>query len=170
MLSLEDISPKELVERLHSKVQNKHVVFLPSVNQKITGPGNGEDASNAKGEGHGVVHPPDLLSVLKFGSLVALEACRGGWEMTLLGTGLEPLLVSVYLSRKENDPLQIRDFGSVQERFINLVATLSNEEQATTHEFINYLEQKSPASSSAFRAALDSFVREHRELLQNLAH
>ncbi len=52
---------------------------------------------------------------------------------------------------------------------MNLIANLSGEEEAVVEEFIKYLKQSSLPSSMTFRAALDSFVRDHPELLRRLA-
>jgi hypothetical protein len=49
-----------------------------------------------------------------------------------------------------------------------LIANLSPEERAAVEEFIHFL-QKKPQSSMTFQDALDSFVREHPELLRRLA-
>jgi hypothetical protein len=49
-----------------------------------------------------------------------------------------------------------------------LIANLSPEERAAVEEFIRFL-QKKPQPSITFQAALDSFVREHPELLRRLA-
>jgi hypothetical protein len=37
MISLEDVSPRELLERVHAKIQEKHAVLLPAIAQKIQG-------------------------------------------------------------------------------------------------------------------------------------
>jgi hypothetical protein len=163
MLSLEDTSPRELLGKVHSKSQRKSILLLPSLRQKV----------EKQNEG-GAVSLLDLEHILKTSSrLIVLEAASEGWEMTLLGSnieGTEDLLVSVYLPRKEGDPLQIRDFGSMRKSFMNLVETLSSEEQITTQEFIKHLRQNTPASGGTFHAVLDSFVRAHQELLHKLAH
>jgi hypothetical protein len=49
-----------------------------------------------------------------------------------------------------------------------LIASLSPEEQTAVEEFIRYLKDNSQPTVT-FRAALDSFVREHPELLRRLA-
>jgi hypothetical protein len=49
-----------------------------------------------------------------------------------------------------------------------LIANLSPEERAAVEEFIHFL-QKKPQPPIAFQVALDSFVREHPELLRRLA-
>lgn len=49
-----------------------------------------------------------------------------------------------------------------------LIANLSPEERAAVEEFIRFLQEKSQPSIT-FQAALDSFVREHPELLGRLA-
>jgi hypothetical protein len=49
-----------------------------------------------------------------------------------------------------------------------LIANLSPEERAAVEEFIRYLQRK-PQPPITFQAALESFVREHPELLRRLA-
>lgn len=49
-----------------------------------------------------------------------------------------------------------------------LIANLSPEERAAVEEFIRFLQEKQQPSIT-FQAALDSFVREHPELLRRLA-
>ncbi len=49
-----------------------------------------------------------------------------------------------------------------------LIANLSPEERAAVEEFIRFLQKKSQPAMT-FQAALDSFVREHPELLRRLA-
>lgn len=51
---------------------------------------------------------------------------------------------------------------------LNLISTLSPEQQAAVEEFIRMLKAK-PAAGVTFRAALDDFVRKHPELLRRLA-
>lgn len=172
MLSLEDISPRELLEQVHAKIQEKHAVLLPAIAQKIQDQKNRKDSSNEKDEGKSGISLVDLFHILRTGALITVEAASDGWEMILRGVtyGGENLFISAYLSNKTSDPLQINNFGSVQKSFMKVVATLSNEEQATTQEFIDYLRRKSSSSDTSFQAALDSFVREHSVLLQNLAH
>jgi hypothetical protein len=52
----------------------------------------------------------------------------------------------------------------------DLIAGLSSKQRAAVEEFIRYLKQQSAQPSATdFRDALDSFVREHPELLQRLA-
>ncbi len=55
------------------------------------------------------------------------------------------------------------------QELMNLIASLSREEGAVVEEFIKHLKQSSQHSTMTFRAALDSFVREHSELLRRLA-
>jgi signal transduction histidine kinase len=54
------------------------------------------------------------------------------------------------------------------QELLDLIAKLSREEQNAVEEFIRYLREK-PQAEGNFRAALDSFVREHSELLRRLA-
>jgi len=49
-----------------------------------------------------------------------------------------------------------------------LIANLSHEERAAVEEFIRFLKKNSTPPTS-FQSALDSFVREHPELLRRLA-
>lgn len=166
MLSLEDISLRELLERVHSKIEKKNAVLVPAIVQKIREPEEGKSTSPEKG-----LVDLDLFQVLRTGMLVAVAAAESGWELILRGVTLdgENLFVAVYLSHNANAPLQIKSVASVRESFMKVMATLSSEEQVTTQQFINYLRQKSPSPDAAFHDALDSFVREHRVLLQNLA-
>jgi hypothetical protein len=53
------------------------------------------------------------------------------------------------------------------QNLMNLISSLSNEQQAAVEEFVKYLKQN--PSPPTFREALDCFVREHPELLQRLA-
>lgn len=46
------------------------------------------------------------------------------------------------------------------------IASLSAEQQAAVEEFIRFLQQQ---PEPTFRQALDSFIREHPELLRRLA-
>lgn len=52
-----------------------------------------------------------------------------------------------------------------------LIAKLSPEERAAVEEFIHFLQdnKKKPKPAMTFQSALDSFVREHPELLRRLA-
>lgn len=164
MLSLEETSPKDLMEKLRSKSQRKSIILLQEARQKIEHQ-HSENTQNA-------VSVFDLQNVLKLGNVIRLEVTSGGWNLTLHGTTLdgENLLISVHLPDKEDAPLQIQNFGSIQSSFMNLLETLSDEEQITTQQFIRYLRKNAPATDENFRVALDSFVREHQELLQKLAH
>lgn len=49
-----------------------------------------------------------------------------------------------------------------------LIAKLSPEQRAAVEEFIRFLQKKSKPAIT-FQAALDSFIREHPELLRRLA-
>ena len=52
----------------------------------------------------------------------------------------------------------------------DLIASLSGEQRAAVEEFIKYLKQQpGQAAQADFREALDTFVREHPELLRRLA-
>ncbi len=53
---------------------------------------------------------------------------------------------------------------------MDLISTLSGDEQAVVEEFIKYLKAgQSPGTCMSFRAALDSFVHEHPDLLRRLS-
>lgn len=53
---------------------------------------------------------------------------------------------------------------------IDLIATLSSNQQAAVEEFIKYLKaHPQPNVQEDFRKLLDQFVCEHSELLQRLA-
>lgn len=57
-----------------------------------------------------------------------------------------------------------------RETLLELVASLSDEQQSAVEAFIRYLREKGALTSKAeVRMALDEFVREHSELLQRLA-
>ncbi|HEX4542743.1 MAG TPA: hypothetical protein VH114_06220 [Candidatus Acidoferrum sp.] len=51
---------------------------------------------------------------------------------------------------------------------VALIDRLSPQERSAVEEFIRFLKEKSQPAIS-FRTALDSFVREHPELLRRLA-
>jgi hypothetical protein len=53
------------------------------------------------------------------------------------------------------------------QELMTLIASLSPEEQTAVQEFIRYLKDNSQPTVT-FRAALDSFVRQHPELLRRL--
>jgi hypothetical protein len=57
------------------------------------------------------------------------------------------------------------------QQLAQLIATLSPEQQRAVEEFVAYLKQlkSSVPTQLSFRNALDSFVREHQELLRRLA-
>ena len=54
------------------------------------------------------------------------------------------------------------------QELMKMIASLSPEQQATVEEFVRFLRERR-ASNADFREALDSFVREHPELLRRLA-
>jgi hypothetical protein len=54
------------------------------------------------------------------------------------------------------------------EDLLNLISTLSREQQDSVEQFIRFLKKESLAHA-AFHAALDEFVREHPNLLRRLA-
>jgi hypothetical protein len=57
-----------------------------------------------------------------------------------------------------------------RETLIDLIASLSDEQQSAVEAFIRYLRDKgSPTSKAEVRIALDEFVREHSDLLRRLA-
>ena len=51
---------------------------------------------------------------------------------------------------------------------LNLIPTLSREQQEAVEEFVSIL-KKDEAPGMSFRAALDEFVSKHPELLRRLA-
>jgi hypothetical protein len=53
-------------------------------------------------------------------------------------------------------------------RLLELIRTLTPEEQIAVEAFIKYLREK-PQDQISPRAAFDEFVREHSDLLQRLA-
>ncbi|MGH9632318.1 MAG: hypothetical protein ACRD7E_28775 [Bryobacteraceae bacterium] len=55
------------------------------------------------------------------------------------------------------------------QQLAKLIATLSPEQQRAVEEFIVYLKTTASSPPLSFRAALDSFVRDHPELLRRLA-
>jgi hypothetical protein len=56
------------------------------------------------------------------------------------------------------------------QNLVDLIASLSSEQQAAVKEFIEYLkEQSRSAAGDDFQRALESFVHEHPELLRRLA-
>ena len=55
------------------------------------------------------------------------------------------------------------------QQLLNLIQTLSPEQQTAVEEFIQHLKQTKLQPPVSFRSALDSFVREHPELLRRLA-
>ena len=57
-----------------------------------------------------------------------------------------------------------------QARLMELVASLSDEQQSVVEAFIRYLREKgSHGSRAEVQTAVDEFVREHSELLRRLA-
>jgi hypothetical protein len=57
-----------------------------------------------------------------------------------------------------------------QEVLLELVASLSDEQQSAVEAFIRYLREKgSPTIKSEVQIAVDEFVRDHSELLRRLA-
>lgn len=55
------------------------------------------------------------------------------------------------------------------ENLINLITSLSSEQQAAVEKFIRFLQDKRDLSDLNFQTALESFVREHPELLHRLS-
>ncbi len=52
---------------------------------------------------------------------------------------------------------------------LELIPTLTPEEQTAVEAFIFYLKEKQPIAPMSSRAAFDEFVRDHSELLHLLA-
>jgi hypothetical protein len=57
------------------------------------------------------------------------------------------------------------------QNLINLIASLSSEQQAAVEEFAKHLKESLPPNGRkvTFRDALDSFTRKHEDLLRRLA-
>lgn len=58
-----------------------------------------------------------------------------------------------------------------RENLIDLIASLSSEQQATVEEFAKFLKERSlrEGRNPTFREALESFTRQHQDLLRRLA-
>ncbi|HEX7288199.1 MAG TPA: hypothetical protein VF532_18580 [Candidatus Angelobacter sp.] len=57
------------------------------------------------------------------------------------------------------------------QNLINLIASLSSDQQAAVEEFARFLKESAPANGGkvSLREALDSFTRKHENLLRRLA-
>jgi len=56
------------------------------------------------------------------------------------------------------------------ENLLNKISDLSKEQAAAVEKFVEYLQQRPQyIPEQDFRATLDSFIREHSELLRRLA-
>lgn len=56
------------------------------------------------------------------------------------------------------------------QNLINLIASLSSDQQAAVEEFARFLRQNTSSSGKvSFQEALDSFTRKHEDLLRRLA-
>jgi hypothetical protein len=57
------------------------------------------------------------------------------------------------------------------QNLINLIASLSSEQQAAVEEFAKFLKERASANGGkiSFQEALDSFTRKHENLLRRLA-
>jgi len=55
------------------------------------------------------------------------------------------------------------------ESLVDVIRTLSPEEQESVKQFVDFLRQRAPASSPPFLAAADEFIAQHPELLRRLA-
>ncbi|MFI5103436.1 MAG: hypothetical protein ACHP79_00810 [Terriglobales bacterium] len=57
------------------------------------------------------------------------------------------------------------------QNLINLIVSLSAEQQAVVEEFAKFLKQDAPVAERkvAFREALDAFTQKHEDLLRRLA-
>jgi hypothetical protein len=57
-----------------------------------------------------------------------------------------------------------------RQNLINLIASLSTEQQAAVEEFAKFLKEGSPSDRKLnFREALESFTQKHEDLLRRLA-
>jgi hypothetical protein len=58
-----------------------------------------------------------------------------------------------------------------RQHLIDLIASLSSEEQAAVEEFAKFLKEGPPRNGQKidFREALESFTRKHEDLLRRLA-
>lgn len=58
-----------------------------------------------------------------------------------------------------------------RQNLIDLIASLSSEQQATVEEFAKFLKERSrqDGRNPTFHEALESFSREHEDLLRRLA-
>lgn len=169
-LSLVDLKPSELLDGVRAKVKARDVILLPAVSQKLQATEKPHKPSD--GETLKPVTMADLFWVLRSGSPISIEALAAGLAIVLRGadTQGDTLIVSVYFPQSETQPLEIRDFGAVQETLLGLIATLSSEQQFALEEFTKHLKSAFPQiSRMSFRAAVDSFIGEHPELLRNLA-
>jgi hypothetical protein len=55
------------------------------------------------------------------------------------------------------------------ENLVDVISTLTPEEQDSVRLFVEFLKRKGAAPASPFLAAVDEFVEQHPELLRRLA-
>lgn len=55
------------------------------------------------------------------------------------------------------------------ENLVDVISTLTPEEQESVRLFVEFLKRKGGAPASPFLAAVDEFVEQHPELLRRLA-
>ena len=55
------------------------------------------------------------------------------------------------------------------ENLVDVIRSLTPEEQESIKQFVEFLNRKGSSSSSPFLAAVDEFIEEHPELLRRLA-
>ena len=56
-----------------------------------------------------------------------------------------------------------------RKELIDLISSLSQEQQAVVEEFVKYLHADQAAEAREFRTSLNDFIRTHSELLKRLA-
>ena len=55
------------------------------------------------------------------------------------------------------------------ENLVEVIGSLTPEEQASVKQFIDFLKSRASSPSSPFLAAVDEFIDQHPELLRRLA-
>jgi hypothetical protein len=79
--------------------------------------------------------------------------------MTILFTRQNPIALQWWLG-----------FSMELQNLINLIASLSSDQQAAVEEFARFLKQNPSSSGKAsFQEVLDSFTKKHEDLLRRLA-
>jgi len=57
----------------------------------------------------------------------------------------------------------------MDESLIDLINSLTPDEQDSVREFVRFLKQRNSSPRSTFQAAVDEFIHQHPELLNRLA-